>query len=146
MECVLKYPHKMALAVSFALIASGVGIAQSQHHGMPGQKGHMMKGQDNAAPKGHEGHGATASDSASTKAFKAANDRMHAAMSIAYSGDADVDFVKGMIPHHQGAVDMAKVVLEHGKDAELRRLAEGIIKAQNDEIAFMTKWLEAQKK
>ena len=89
------------------------------------------------------GHGApaAATDSAATKAFRAANDRMHAGMAITYSGDADVDFIKGMLPHHQGAVDMAKIVLEHGKDPEVRKLAEEIIKAQNTEIAFMTGWL-----
>jgi uncharacterized protein (DUF305 family) len=58
----------------------------------------------------------SASDTASTKAFKAANDKMHGGMNIPFSGNADVDFVKGMVPHHQGAVDMAKIVLEHGKD------------------------------
>ena len=145
----MKFPEKVALAVAFAVLAGGVGIAHSQHQGMHGQKGHMMKGDDKAAPKGHEGHGAAAAtdtDSASTKAYKAANERMHTGMTITFSGDADVDFVKGMIPHHQGAVDMAKIVLEHGKDPELRKLAEAIVKAQNDEIAFMTKWLEGQKK
>ncbi len=90
------------------------------------------------------GHGATptaAGDNASTKAFKAANDKMHGGMNIPFSGNADVDFVKGMIPHHQGAVDMAKIVLEHGKDPALKKLARDIIKAQDKEIAFMNRWL-----
>jgi uncharacterized protein (DUF305 family) len=82
-----------------------------------------------------------AADTASTKAFKAANDKMHGDMAIAFSGNADVDFVKGMLPHHQGAVDMAKIVLEHGKDPKVRKLARDIIKAQNVEIAFMKSWL-----
>jgi uncharacterized protein (DUF305 family) len=80
-------------------------------------------------------------DNASTKAFKAANDKMHGDMAIAFSGNADVDFVKGMLPHHQGAVEMAKIVLEHGKDPKVRKLAQEIIKAQNTEIAFMKSWL-----
>ncbi len=62
-------------------------------------------------------------------------------MSMAYTGNADVDFVKGMIPHHRGAIDMAKVVLQYGKDAEIKKLAEGIIAAQETEIAFMKDWL-----
>ena len=67
---------------------------------------------------------------------------MHDAMSIAFTGNADVDFVKGMIPHHQGAIDMAKTVIAFGKDPEMRRLAEEIIKAQEGEIASMREWLK----
>ncbi len=67
--------------------------------------------------------------------------KMHAGMMVGYTGDADVDFVKGMLPHHQGAVDMAKIELQYGKDPELRKLAEDIVKAQESEIAFMNSWL-----
>ncbi len=81
-------------------------------------------------------------DSASTKAFKAANDKMHEGMAIEFSGDADVDFTRGMIAHHQGAIDMAKVELEHGKDPTQRKLAQAIIKAQEQEIAEMQAWLK----
>ena len=88
------------------------------------------------------GHAMPADATPATLAFKKAMDGMMQEMDIGYSGNADVDFVKGMIPHHQGAVEMAKVILQYGKDTELRTLAEGIVKAQESEIAFMQEWLK----
>ncbi len=55
--------------------------------------------------------------------------------------DADVAFACGMIAHHQGAIDMAEVLLAHGDDPQMRTLAEEIIAAQVGEIAEMTSWL-----
>ncbi|MCF7917735.1 DUF305 domain-containing protein [Candidatus Gracilibacteria bacterium] len=76
----------------------------------------------------------------SSKAFFEANMKMHKDMNISFSGDADIDFVTGMIPHHQGAIDMAQIVLKYGKNEEIKTLAQNIIKAQQEEIAFMQNW------
>ena len=96
------------------------------------------------AQDAHAGHGSTMSDSPAATAFGEANQQMHADMAIEYSGDADVDFIRGMIPHHRGAVAMAKIVIEHGTDPEVRKLAESVIAAQEDEIAWMEEWLKAK--
>jgi uncharacterized protein (DUF305 family) len=68
--------------------------------------------------------------------------RMHHAMMLPPTGDPDRDFARMMIPHHQGAIDMAKVELQHGKDPRLRRLAQGIIVEQAQEIAVMQQILD----
>jgi uncharacterized protein (DUF305 family) len=87
-------------------------------------------------------NGEAKADTPAAAALAAANATMHRDMAIDYSGDADADFVKSMIPHHQGAIDMAKVELEYGKDPAIKSLAEGIIKAQEAEIAMMREWLK----
>ncbi|KAF0227792.1 MAG: hypothetical protein FD175_2498 [Beijerinckiaceae bacterium] len=133
----------IALAAS-TLAASTHAASAQQGHGMHGQmQQHHGQAQPPAKTDPHAGHGAAAPDaSPSTKAYEAANDRMHKDMAIKFSGDADIDFFKGMIPHHQGAIDMAKVVLQHGKDPETKKMAEEIIAAQEKEIAFMREWLK----
>lgn len=89
----------------------------------------------------HTGHTMTGMETPATMAFMQANAAMHEGMGIAYTGNADVDFVAGMIPHHKGAVDMARIVLEHGTDPQVRAFAQGVIDAQEAEIVWMTEWL-----
>lgn len=83
-------------------------------------------------------------DPPSTRDFKAADIKMMHDMHVPYSGDADVDFRTHMIPHHQGAVAMAKVALAHAKDPETKAMAQAIIDDQEKEIGQMKAWLKAR--
>lgn len=124
------------VAASLVATSFGIaGVASAQQPGMPGMSHGNMPGMD------HSSHMVAPAASPSSKAFEDANAKMHEGMTMPMTGNTDVDFAKGMIPHHQGAIDMAKIELQYGKDPELRKLAEEIIKAQEGEIAFLKAWL-----
>ncbi|HRO14371.1 MAG TPA: DUF305 domain-containing protein [Paracoccus sp. (in: a-proteobacteria)] len=90
------------------------------------------------APMGQAG---SARDPGS-QALSRANMDMHAEMmNLPMTGNADVDFMRNMIAHHRGAVAMAQAVLDHGKDPEVRQMAEKIISAQQAEMKEMQDWL-----
>jgi uncharacterized protein (DUF305 family) len=137
---------KLAIGLVAGALALGnvAAFAQMNHDKM--QHGPMHGG----GQKGqHEQHNAAApkgDNSPASAAFRAINQKMHEGMDIAFTGNVDVDFVRGMIPHHQGAVDMAKTLLAFGKDPQLRKLAEEIVKAQETEIALMQEWLKKNAK
>ena len=110
-----------------------------------------MKDMGGMAAMDHAGHtsAAGADMNEATRALDEAMADMHKAMMVPYTGDADIDFLRGMIPHHQGAIDMAKIQLQYGKDAQVKRLAREIIRAQEQEIRWMNRWadqLEAKAK
>lgn len=116
---------KKLVPITLAILVAGAGVTAAQD-----------------AHDGHDGHGAHgAAESASTQAYRDANERMHGDMTMDFTGDPDVDFMRGMIPHHQGAIDMARIVLEYGSDPQVRALAEEVIATQQDEIEMMEKWL-----
>jgi uncharacterized protein (DUF305 family) len=91
-------------------------------------------------PHGHTGSGLAASEFAAQ--MMRAMERMDAGMMAAKpTGNPDRDFAAMMIPHHQGAIDMAKTELIYGHDPVLRRLAQGIIVEQQQEIELMQRYL-----
>lgn len=156
--------RKSLIAIAAAgvlVLAGGFALAHMHDTGRPQSPGASMmhaQGMHHGGPQGgpmmHPGigsqHGGAAMPqgdrSPSSLAYQGVVDKMHTAMNITYTGDADVDFVKGMIPHHEGAVEMAKVVLAFGKNGEVKKLAEEIIKAQEQEIAWMKAWLQKNAK
>lgn len=121
----------VVLTVFFSLLVNVAVLAQHMHHG------HDMEAQP-----------AEAFRASTEKPFPALMDEAMAVMDKGMdqapkTGDPDHDFVTMMIPHHQGAVDMAKVLLLYGKDPELRTLAQQIITDQQYEIQLMQKWLKS---
>ncbi|MGG5810509.1 CopM family metallochaperone [Falsiroseomonas sp. CW058] len=124
--------------------------------GMGGMMGGMMGGarppgaavqpQQGADPHAHGAPGAQgAATSPSTAAFLAANEKMHREMALQFTGDADRDFAAAMIPHHQGAIEMARIQIQFGRDPDMRRLAEAVIREQEREIAELRAFLARQR-
>ena len=127
--------NAMIKTVLVALAAFGLGwFAKTPMQNMMDKPMPAMSAAEHAA-MGKEASGP------STPGFKKAMDGMMAGMMTPYTGDADKDFIYGMIPHHQGAVDMAKVELEFGKDPDVKKFAEGVVQAQESEIKWMNEWL-----
>ena len=134
--------------IAVAIIASGLGSAayaqdahkHSTHSAKPGSvtssdmQADMQKMMADMMP--------SPKDAASTKDFKEADMAMMHNMHVAYTGNPDVDFRTHMIPHHQGAIDMAKVALKHAKDPATKQMAQKIIDDQEKEIAEMQDWLK----
>ena len=124
---------KKTLAIAAVVSLIGVPSAIAQMQGMDMQKMMQMM---TPAPN----------DQPSTKDFKQAGMDMMKNMAMEFSGDADVDFARSMIPHHQGAIDMAKLELKYGKDPGLRQMAEKIIKDQEKEQKDFKAFLHKNKK
>ena len=122
---------RILLTVAAVVLITGSVLAQ-QPAPMPGME---MKGMDMKMMMPGP------NDTPSTKAFKMA--MMQAMQTMpAFSGDADVDFMKHMRHHHQAAVEMAKVVVANGKDTDVKKLAQDIITAQEKEIVTIDAWLK----
>ncbi len=130
---------KYSVALIVALAASPPAMAENPEGGQV--QDHSQHSGANADPAA-AATGNKAELSEASKAFEEAMMKMHKDMMIPYTGDVDVDFIRGMIPHHQGAIDQANIFLKYTKDLRLRRLALGINAAQRKEIRFMQRWLK----
>jgi uncharacterized protein (DUF305 family) len=87
-----------------------------------------------------------AQDTGFQKEMETAHKRMmHDMMAMQPTGDPDKDFVMMMIPHHQGAVDMARIEIKYGKDPALKKMAQKIVHTQSQEINQLKEWLAAHR-
>ncbi|KMO17706.1 CopM family metallochaperone [Methylobacterium platani] len=120
----------LAVAVLLSTALPGDVLAQGTHDHGP------MSGQGMGAMKPDP------TDNAATREFKAADRAMMKDMDVAYTGDPDVDFRTHMIPHHAGAVAMARVALRYARDPATRAMARKIVDDQTAEISDMEAWLK----
>jgi uncharacterized protein (DUF305 family) len=133
-EATMKTLNTLAIAAMLGLGLAGSAHAQSmKDHGSMSDK---EMGSMKHDPK----------DNASTKEFKAADMAMMKDMDVPYTGDPDVDFRTHMIPHHKGAVAMAKVALRHAKDPATKAMAQKVVDDQEKEVGEMEAWLKKNAK
>jgi hypothetical protein len=116
------------LAVALLGVSVPIGLAQAPRT-TPAMQPHAHSGMSRAA--------LTEAEAQFLAANEVAMSKMMADMTVAPTGDVDRDFVAMMVPHHQGAIDMAQIVLRYGKNEQLKRLAQEIIVTQQQEIAAM---------
>lgn len=141
------------LAAALVLFVTGYWGLHIAIYGIEGSPGPTMAERLTHTPNPEHPHGmhgmasgTSVAEPTAEAANRAAMDRMHGPMmqGIAH-GDPDTAFVLGMIPHHQGAVDMARIVLQFGKDPRNQHFAREIIATQTREIGEMRSWLTQRK-
>ena len=121
----MKLLLKSAAVLSILSMAVAVPVLAQQAAPMPGMN---MPATPDATPGGDS--------------MMSAMDKMSRGMAaVPMTGDTDREFAQMMIPHHQGAIDMARNEIAHGKDPAMLKLARDVVAAQNKEIAQMKAWL-----
>lgn len=142
----MMYRTVIALSATLLMGVSGAALAQQAEH--DAHRPETLQAQEDRAPAPMSPSGQMPSmadrDAGNfTKAYVDAMDEMHGPMMDGVMAeDPEVAFVLGMIPHHQGAIDMAKIVQQYGDDPQTIEWAAQIIEAQESEIAEMQAWLE----
>lgn len=124
---------KKTFAIAAVISVIGIPAAIAQMQGMDMQKMMQMM---TPAPN----------DPPSTKDFKQAHMNMMKDMNMEFTGNPDVDFAKSMIKHHEGGIEMAKLLLKHGKDPEMRKKAEKLIQEQGQDNKDFQAWLKTHSK
>ncbi|MDO9002574.1 MAG: DUF305 domain-containing protein [Aquabacterium sp.] len=124
-----------------ALVAMGMTLGAAQAQTTPGAPMHPVEHSQGAMHKGADmkpGH-----DHGSTEMGESMHKGMQSMQEMKMSGDVDKDFATMMKMHHQQALEMAKVEIEHGKSAQLKAMAKKMIKDQTKEIGQLDKWLKS---
>lgn len=134
----MKLIGKSLVAAALLAVLAACGQAETQKSPSETQVSAASSAHDM-----HAIHGSNAKMSSHSAEYMQSMGKMHDEMvKAAQKADVDVAFVEGMIPHHQGAVEMAKIELKYGRDPAMKKLAQEIIDAQQKEIGFMQNWLD----
>jgi len=142
-----KFIFLTAITISSAAV-SATEVENHMNHDMHQTETRDVTIYDKNSGQTHQSHLKAGNEVQSeyATAYIKANTDMHKGMLVQDTGNADVYFVKSMLAHHIGAVDMAKIQLQYGKDEKMIQLAKSIIAAQELEIKEMQDWLKQNDK
>ena len=133
--------NALATAAIAAVLAMSTSAILAQDQTQSQNQGTMMQGQAGTQMPMMRMMGGMAPTQSAQGMMNAMQQMTQQMGAMELSGEADTDFAKVMIPHHQSAIDMAKVELENGKDETLKKMAQAMIDAQQKEIEELQKWL-----
>ena len=137
--------NKSLLAIAFATALSACSQSNTDTASTEQTAAPNTQNAQDSQHSAHAHHDTTMPMAEHTSEYMQSMNTMHdAMMTAATKANADVAFVEGMIPHHQGAIEMAKIQLKYGQDDQIKNLAQGIIDAQDPEIALMKQWLASR--